>query len=92
MYINYQGLNKVTKLNCYLLFLIIGLLEQLIRASFFTKIDLKGAFNLVLIKEMDEWKNTFMYKVLPCRTQCYGIWSYQSTPNFQAHDDDVFWK
>ena len=54
MCLDYRGLNKVTKKNRYPLRLIFGLLEQLGRARIFTKIDLRGAYNLVQIKERDE--------------------------------------
>jgi hypothetical protein len=47
MCVDYCGLNKVTKKNSYPLPLISGLLEQLGSAKIFTKIDLKGAYNLI---------------------------------------------
>jgi hypothetical protein len=50
---------QVTKKNRYPLSLILGLLEQLGSAKIFTKIDLKDAYNLVQVKEGDEWKTTF---------------------------------
>ena len=59
MCVDYRGLNKVTKKNRYPLPLISGLLEQLGCARIFTKIDLRGAYNLVRIKEGDEWKTVF---------------------------------
>ena len=72
MCVDYRGLNKVTKKNRYPLPLISGLLEQLRRAKIFTKIDLRGAYNLVRIKEGDEWKTTF-------RTR-YGHFEYNVMP------------
>lgn len=51
MCVDYRSLNKVTKKNCYLLPLIFGLLEQFGRAKIFTKIGLRGAYNLIRIKE-----------------------------------------
>ena len=56
----------------YPLRLIFGLLEQLGRAKIFTKIDLRGAYNLVRIKEEDEWKTAF-----PTR---YGHFEYNVMP------------
>jgi hypothetical protein len=47
MCMDYRELNKVTKKNHYPLPLISGLLEQLGSAKIFTKIDLRGAYNLV---------------------------------------------
>ena len=72
MCVDYRGLNKVTKKNRYPLPLIFGLLEQLKCAKIFTKIDLRGAYNLVQIKEGDEWKTTF-------RTR-YGYFDYNVMP------------
>jgi hypothetical protein len=47
-------------------------LEQLGSAKIFTKIDLRGAYNLVRVKEGDEWKTTF-------RTR-YGHFEYLIMP------------
>ncbi|KAL0192343.1 hypothetical protein M9458_010639, partial [Cirrhinus mrigala] len=50
-------------------------LEQLRRARIFTKLDLRNAYNLIRIRERDEWKTAFVtptghyeYKVMP-----YGL-------------------
>jgi hypothetical protein len=47
-------------------------LEQLGSAKIFTKIDLRGAYNLVRVNEGDEWKTTF-------RTR-YGHFEYLIMP------------
>jgi hypothetical protein len=54
MCVNYRELNKVTKKNSYPLPLISGLLEQLGSAKILTKIDLRGAYNIVRVKEGDK--------------------------------------
>jgi hypothetical protein len=54
MCVDYHGLNKITVKNCYPLPLIFGLLDQLGQAKIYTKINLRGAYNLVRIKEGDE--------------------------------------
>ena len=59
MCVDYRGLNKITIKNRYPLPLISGLLDQLNQAKIYTKIDLRGAYNLVRIKEGDEWKTAF---------------------------------
>ena len=59
MCVDYCGLNKVTIKNRYPLPLISGLLDQLGQAKIYTKIDLCGAYNLVQMKEGDEWKTAF---------------------------------
>jgi hypothetical protein len=58
--------------NRYPLPLISGLLDQLWQAKIYTKIDLGGVYNLVRIKESDEWKTAFRmryrhfeYNVMP---------------------------
>lgn len=57
--VDYRGLNRVTIRNRYPLPLIPQLLDQLSQARIFTKIDLRGAYNLVRIKSGDEWKTAF---------------------------------
>jgi hypothetical protein len=54
MCIDYHGLNKIIVNNRYPLPLIFGLLDQLVQAKIYTKIDLRGTYNLVCIKEGDE--------------------------------------
>ena len=54
--VDYRGLNKVTIRNRYALPLISSLLEQISGENVFTKIDLRGACNLVRICPGDEWK------------------------------------
>jgi hypothetical protein len=57
--VDYRGLNKVTVRNRYLLPLIPELLDQLRTRCVFSKIDLRGVYNLVRIKPGDEWKTAF---------------------------------
>ncbi len=72
MCVDYRGLNKVTIKNRYPLPLISRLLDQLGQAKIHTKIDLRGGYNLVRIKEGDKWKTTF-------RTR-YGHFEYIVMP------------
>ena len=96
MCVDYRGLNKVTKKNRYPLPLISGLLEQLGRAKIFTKIDLRGAYNLVRIKEGDEWKTAFRtryghfeYNVMPFGlTNAPAIFQHMMNDIFREHLDD----
>ncbi|KAK3548858.1 hypothetical protein QTP70_021280, partial [Hemibagrus guttatus] len=53
------GLNTVTVRYPYPLPLVPAALEQLRGARFFTKLDLRSAYNLVCIHEGDKWKTTF---------------------------------
>ena len=70
--VDYRGLNRITIRNRYPLPLIPELLDRLSTASIFTKIDLRGAYNLVRIRPGDEWKTSFR-----CR---YGQYEYLVMP------------
>ncbi len=65
-------------------------LEQLRSARYFTKLDLRSAYNLFRIREGDEWKTAFSttsghyeYLVMP-----FGLSNSPSV--FQAYINDVF--
>ena len=88
--VDYRGLDKVTIHNTYALPLISSLSERLSGAKFFTKIDLRGAYNLVRIQHGDEWKIAF-------RTHCghfdYTIIHFGLTNThavFQHMENDIF--
>ncbi|KAK3553699.1 hypothetical protein QTP70_006901 [Hemibagrus guttatus] len=57
--IDYRGLNAITIWYPYPLPLVPTALEQLRGARVFTKLDLRSAYNLVRIREGDEWKTAF---------------------------------
>ncbi|KAI2644696.1 Retrotransposon-like protein 1 [Labeo rohita] len=57
--IDYRGLNDITIKFRYPLPLVPAALEQLRRAKYFTKLDLRAAYNLIRIREGDEWKTAF---------------------------------
>jgi hypothetical protein len=88
--VDYRGLNKVTKKNCYPLLLISGLLEQLGSAKIFTKIGLRGAYNLVQVKEGDEWKTTFhtRYGHFEYSVMSFGLTNAPAV--FQHMMNDIF--
>lgn len=70
--VDYRGLNRVTIKNRYALPLISELFDRLRNAKVFSKIDLRGAYNLVRIPEGEEWKTAFR-----CR---YGHFEYLVMP------------
>jgi len=70
--VDYCELNKITKKNRYPLPLISGILDRLHTGKIFTKLDLRGAYNLLRICPGDEWKTTF-------RTR-YGHFEYTVMP------------
>jgi len=70
--VDYRGLNKITKKNRYPLPLISGLLDRLCTKKIFTKLDFRGAYNLLRIRPGDEWKTTFCTR--------YGHFEYTVMP------------
>ncbi|KAL0160767.1 hypothetical protein M9458_044492 [Cirrhinus mrigala] len=88
--IDYRGLNNVTVKFCYPLPLVPAALEQLREATIYTKLDLRSAYNLIRIKEGDEWKTVFLttrghyeYQVMP-----YGL--ANSPAVFQSFINEIF--
>lgn len=57
--IDYRGLNEITVKFRYPLPLVPPALELLRRARYFSKLDLRSAYNLIRIREGDEWKTAF---------------------------------
>ncbi|QRW20375.1 Retrotransposable element Tf2 protein [Rhizoctonia solani] len=72
MCVDYQRLNSMTKKNVYPLPLPQNLIEKLQGAKIFSKFDLKARYNLVQIKEGNEWKTAFKTK--------YGLFEYLVMP------------
>jgi hypothetical protein len=54
LYINYRKLNTITIKNYYILLLVNKFRDRLYRTKVFTKLDLKGVYNLIYIKEGKE--------------------------------------
>jgi hypothetical protein len=54
LYVDYRGLNTITKKNCYPLPLISEILNRLGRAIVFSVLDLKDAYYRIPIKQGDE--------------------------------------
>jgi DNA-binding NtrC family response regulator len=70
--VDYRALNAITKKNWYQLPLIEETLRQVAGARYFTRLDLRSAFNLIRIKAGDEWKTAF-------RTR-YGLFEFIVMP------------
>ena len=70
--VNYKKLNAVTIRNSYPLPLITEIMELVKGARYFTKLDLRSAYNLVRISAGDEYKTAFRTK--------YGHYEYLVMP------------
>ncbi len=88
--IDYRGLKENTVKFRYPLPLVPAALEQLRQARYYTKLDLRNAYNLIRIREGDEWKTAFSttsghyeYLVMP-----FGLANSPSV--FQAFMNDIF--
>ena len=87
--VDYRGLNDLTVKYRYPLPLVPAALEQVRGACYFTKLDLRSAYNMVRIRKGDEWKTAFIttsghyeYLVMP-----YGLANAPSV--FQALVNEV---
>lgn len=88
--IDYRGLNEITVKFRYSLPLVPAALEQLRTAKYYTKLDLRSAYNLIRIRQGDEWKSGFStstghyeYLVMP-----FGLVNSPSV--FQSFVNDIF--
>ena len=70
--VDYRGLNKITIPNRYPLPLMQELQDRVQGARWFTKLDLKNGFNLIRMRQGDEWKTAF-------RTR-YGLFEFKVMP------------
>uniref|UniRef100_A0A8C5QSG8 Gypsy retrotransposon integrase-like protein 1 n=1 Tax=Leptobrachium leishanense TaxID=445787 RepID=A0A8C5QSG8_9ANUR len=88
--VDYRAMNAITIKNKYPLPLISELMDRLRSANIFTKLDLRGAYNLIRVKSGDEWKTAFRSR--------YGHYEYMGMPyglcnapaTFQRFLNDVF--
>ena len=90
--VDYRGLNRITVPNRCPLPLISETLDRLYGCTIFTKLDMRGAYNLLRIKKRDEWKTAFrtryghfQYKVMP-----FGLCN--APASFQAFVNDTLRK
>ncbi|KAJ8324255.1 hypothetical protein O5D80_8742 [Batrachochytrium dendrobatidis] len=87
--VDYRSINNITIKNRYPLPLINEMLDRLQGSQVYTKLDLRGAYNLLRIRAGDEWKTAFRtryghfeYKVMP-----FGLTNAPAT--FQHFINDV---
>lgn len=88
--VDYKRLNAVTVKDKYALPLISDILNALANRKIFSKIDLRGAYHLMRIREDDQWKTAFTttmgsfeYRVMP-----FGL--SNAPPAFQRWINSIF--
>ena len=72
LYIDYRKFNNITIKNRYLLPNADELRDRLLRAQQFTKLDMRGAYNLIRMAKSEEQKTTFRIR--------YGSYEYKVMP------------
>src|SRR4051794_1853754 len=70
--VDYRQLNSITIKNRYPLSRINKTMDKINSATHFTKLDLQGVYNLIRMKEGEEWKTAFH--------TCYGLYEYLVMP------------
>jgi len=90
LYVDYHALNRITVPNRYPLPLMQELQDQVQGAQWFTKMDLKNRFNLIRMREGDEWKTAFRtrYSLYEFQVMPFGLTNAPST--FQDRMNHVF--
>ena len=88
--IDFHGLNKITKKDCYPLPHISDLLDSPHKARFYTKIDLHHTYHLVRIHKGNEWKATFRthYSSFEWHVMPLGLMNMPTA--FQCFMNDIF--
>ncbi|KAJ1144899.1 hypothetical protein NDU88_011193 [Pleurodeles waltl] len=88
--VDFRRLNKITIKDHYPLPLLRDILDAIQGAKMFTKLDLRGAYHLLRIKQGDEWKTAFRtpfghyeYRIMP-----FGLTNAPSV--FQRFMESVF--
>ena len=62
MYTNSRAINKITVKNSVPMSKMDDIIDCLSGEKYFTKIDLKSGYHYIRIREVDEWKTSFMTK------------------------------
>jgi len=90
LYVDFHGLNRITKKDRYPLPLISDLLDSPRKARIYTKIDLRHAYHLVHIAEGDEWKTAFCtrYGAFEWSVMPFGLTNAPAA--FQRFMNDMF--
>lgn len=87
--VDYRKINSIMEPNCYPLLCIGDLLESLRSVEIFTKRDLRGAYNLIRVREADEQKTTFCIRYGSFEYLVLPFWLESWTVTFQAFINHV---
>ena len=87
---DYRGLNKVTILNRYPLPLMNELRDRVGGSTIFTKLDLKSGYNLIRIKEGNEWKTAFRMRYSHYEYLVMPFWLANVPATFQNILNEIF--
>src|SRR5258706_4117849 len=87
--VDYRDLNEKTIKNRYPLPLIQETLMQLSKAKWYTKLDIRGAYNLIRMKEGEEWKTAFRtrYGLFESLVMPFGLTNAPAT--FQTYINET---
>ena len=82
--VDYRQLNAITVKNRYSLPLILELQDRIQGSQWFTALNIRGAFNLVQMREGEEWKTAFQTRYGPYKyiVMLFGLTNAPAT--FQA--------
>jgi hypothetical protein len=88
--VDFRGLNKISKKDCYPLPLISDLLDAPRKANVYSKIDLHHAYHLVRIAKGDKWKTAFRthYGSFEWNIMPFGLTNAPAA--FQLFMNDIF--
>ncbi len=65
-------------------------LEELRGAHLFSKVDLCSAYNLICIRQGDEWKTVIHYSIWKLRISGHAVWAFQFTSSLsKLHERDL---
>ena len=87
--VNYEALNAITVKNKYPLPLIQETLNRLVKAKYFTKLDIVAAFNKIRMAEREKWKTVFRtrYGFFESLIMNFGLCGTPSS--FQNYINDI---
>jgi hypothetical protein len=87
---DYQELNAWTVKSSYPLPLISEIIDRLRHAKYFTKMDVRGAFNNIRIREGDQWKGAFRCNLGLFEPIVMFFGMCNSPATFQSMMDEIF--